>query len=548
VEARRTRKVLWASIVSIAFLCGGIAEARSDSVSTWLPEDVVAYLQLRDLPELHGALVASGLLDQLDMVLGVRADSPAGLIIQSLAATLGMLDALHVSVHDVKPYRRHVNVQVLLVAEGKGGTRVADWFPAFLQPLLVDAGDYRGIPLQVVRGGLLLGMRAEVLIAVDGNRLVAATDRFVLEDLLDAMRGGRRRSLAANPDYQEVMKRQGEREILAYVSGPRLRYVVAGLVERSDRKQAQVVNEMFDLERVRCSSYGVGYDRSVDLIRMVVDPDSRALQILAQPPRRHDVVQRLPRGAWFFAAGNVADPADTWEELNSYLATKLLRIGEVRSRSDFYRTQARVEEELGTRFADLVGAMAGETAVFWQARPEGGFDDDEAAFLVSVRDPQEAGRLMTAIQHAFGSESRVEDVEGVSITVVQGGDGLSRTIVNDDVAFGPSTEAVKAVVSAGFGGSLVTDHAGYEGLAAKLHPESVWMAALDLDAVGRGLGNPREAAPDPIRDLLIGRMIGASARVDGGVIEIRIGHTPELQLVDVLRAVGALLRSEGSRH
>jgi hypothetical protein len=50
----------------------------------------------------------------------------------------------------------------------------------------------------------------------------------------------------------------------------------AGLVDRSDRKEAQVANEMLDLDQVRCSFYGVGYDRSVDLIRIVVDLGSRA--------------------------------------------------------------------------------------------------------------------------------------------------------------------------------------------------------------------------------------------------------------------------------
>ena len=36
-----------------------------------------------------------------------------------------------------------------------------------------------------------------------------------------------------------------------HVSGPRLRYVVAAQVDRSDPKEAQEVDEMFDFEQVR---------------------------------------------------------------------------------------------------------------------------------------------------------------------------------------------------------------------------------------------------------------------------------------------------------
>ena len=85
-----------------------------------------------------------------------------------------------------------------------------------------------------------------------------ATDRLLLEGVLEAMDGGRARPLSANPEFQLAVRGQTGRDVLAYAAAQRL----LGSIERSlpdhERDEFNAAMAVLRLRELVCGACGQG--------------------------------------------------------------------------------------------------------------------------------------------------------------------------------------------------------------------------------------------------------------------------------------------------
>ena len=359
-------------------------------VAAWLPGNTTGYLRLADVPRLNKALAESGikglLLRGLDLNEGPEAAEARAWIKLAEGAK-----ALHVSFHGAREFPKGTQADVLLVADVGQAVRLQDWLPPRAAKAMAKATTHRGVTLYRWPAEKL--SVSGVFAASTGTYVLACTDLALLEDTLDAMKDGRRNSLARNQTYRRATEGLTERDCLAYESICQLMKTIAALTAPYDRDDFYEVAEILSLADVRSLSMGVDYSLDAATVRVCMDPDSKAYQLLARPGSRRVLPGYLPGDGVTLVSLAVGDGAETWRKIKRHISRKMLRLGTIKSLKEFDEYLEKAEKEANVSFDEIASHVQGEVGMFFHLRdrmPTGGF-------LCTVKDAARAKAFIARV-------------------------------------------------------------------------------------------------------------------------------------------------------
>lgn len=492
----------------------------ADRVAEILPEDTMAYARLNNVGQLHNLLTGSGLKGQV--LREIREGSPrsAGEL-EGWDRIAGEVRSLHVSFHGATRYRRHVNMQILLVADVGRSVDPPEWLPPMLGGTLVEVGRHGQTQLYEVARDDLRDKRLQVLIASADTKVMVSTDLLLLEDALGALKNGRAKSLAGSANFREVTEGLAERDILLYAVVPEFVRTVAGVMNRRRRADLLSAAEMLSLDDSRCACYAADYAGSTGVLRLQMDPDSRAYELVAQPPVTPKSPDCVPAASSMLLSVHIGDGQQTWQTLSGYLRAKLPRIGKAESVAAYDRNLKQRQEELAVEFEHVAGLVDGEIGVFCgQSIVEGKY-----YALGFVRDRAEAERVMRDYEGTYGSGGSVQDIGGAKLHAARDG-GPGWTIIEDCLLFGPEPRGVGAAISAKQRGTTLGGSKSYGALAARLHPRSAWLFVLNVEYYLKAV-EEWDDLDRPAQEWLNDLLVGASLTAENGIVEVRTASSKE---------------------
>ena len=522
-------------LVPALVLAALLPPARGDEVASLLPRRTIAYARLSEPAKLCSALIESGLADEI--VREGAGEAARGFLQWGL--TTGA-KSLHVSLHEWTQHRQHVDLRVLMIADLGRNVRPHDWLPPMLAGMLTHSTPHGDTIVYALRNEGIDRSRNELLLTVIGNMLIAASDRFLIEDVIDAAAGAPIRSLSAEPDYQEAMQAQAGRDLQVYVSVPQLLRVFETASSRGDWRELRVAVELLGLEHIRCVSYGQDYNAPTALLRALADTDNRAYSLIARPATGKRLPALLPQQTLFFLTANVGNGAETWDRLSTYLATKLLRTGVIRSRERFEGELAEAEAGLNCPLDRMAGAVRGDMGFLFVPQPgKRLFDDENMCWAAAVQNEQEARDVLTTIGEAIGRDMRTEDVAGVALHVVRR--DLAWAVADGWALFGPTPEPIRAVLRAVQDTGTLDAVPNYHLLGRQLPAKSAYMAYMNMrpifDRMLRGRRGERRHVPAWQEPLAL----GVGATVDKGTIELSIACARAANTQELFAIIGRLM-------
>jgi len=518
-----------------------LASAGERDLSALLPYGTIAYLKVSHFHEGWQRLQKSPAREQiLAMIKREGGLDPPN--IAAIEALLGRIRSVHLSLQGLTAYRRTVDLDALAVLEMDGAVEVEKVLPPLVRPFFQALGDHAGAKVFELGGDVRSRKGLTVYLAASGDRLLVATDLALIEGFLTAEAKGRKRSLAGDPGFRELRRRQSAAPLELFVDLPRLLLTIDATVDRHDREEYRAVMKVLGLADAEYVALAADGRRAT--LRFLMNPDSPALQLLAQPAGPRRFTAYVPESAVLCAGQTVGDGARTWRRGKQYLYEFLLNIGEVRSRERFDRDLAQAQAEVGLDF-EKAAALIAEFGVFLDGR----FDEDALCLFAKLKDAERGKEMLRGFLASRAMGRRREEpksYEHLGVTIHLERRDFCWALVDDYLFIAPKKQAIEKVVTAARLSKIGVPGQGkairladrYRKLAALLPKQDSSFAYLDVGRLLTGeLRREFRDVPPALLDALKDLAAAASLRVEDDVVELVIAQSERLDFPGLLSSV-----------
>ncbi|MFO7899603.1 MAG: DUF3352 domain-containing protein [Planctomycetota bacterium] len=518
----------------LTVLTSSIGVARSADLAAALPADTIGYVRARNVPGLYKSFDRSGIKQQFLDLARNQPDLVAE--VKAWDKVVAQVQALHVSYHYAHEYEHH-NVGLLLAADVGRQVDPKEWLPAGLSATMkkIDAAGRATVYHVPSR----FPSRCGVFFAGARDHLWVASDLLLLEGVLDAAANGRKRSLLDDPRYRTAVADLDVWDVLAYVSAPRLLASLEAMQKRRDRDEFNTAVELLALRDVDALAWGLDYKGQASRARILMNPDSDAYRLLARPPAPNTAAAHLPPSTYFFATVNVGDGAATWKQLDRYLSRRLLRTGALDSLDEYRDGLNEPKEDINIGVPEFAAAVEGDIGIFFST------DDplDETGLLFSLKNRKDAEALMEKMGRSRefkNAERTTKKLGGVDVTILSKGthQHVAWALLGDVLVLSPEPAVVEDCARAfGTGETLAGEKSTWNLgliLPKKSNALACWNPGRMLSAFEK-----LDRAPPDVRDWLEEVLVGATATVADGQIEIRLAQTKKGLLDGLWRALTA---------
>lgn len=371
----------------------GLASCRealaSGNLAALMPPDVLAYAELR-----RPGNQLKSLLDQLGLLGGVAGDGGTKIAVSpKLISELIGIRGLAVALTGINPQ-----------AQMPKGVAILDHGDLEVVRALIETGlPAGGIPTDPIGGFATYSIEDKVLVTLTNRLIVAATDRDLIEGVVQRLTGETKTSLASSGAIEDSNGAGDDDLLFFFVNAKAVVPMVRGMIGPS--REAAIAQALLDLDsmksligRIGVTSDGLGGEFSLSL-----DANHRSMvfNLLRTPFVGPDVLEYIPEGVAAFTVGalNEAPSRYTPGKSSPNQAPTLTFL-------DFGR-------EI---FANIVGF-----AVF-ALPPDGNKSNDgppipDVAAVMTVLDPSKSEALWTSILGVVALVTGAETTEGSAVEI-----------------------------------------------------------------------------------------------------------------------------------
>lgn len=531
------------AVAVVAIISGPDRAGGGRDLPRLLPAGTVAYAGFSNISRVRDAAGQAGLEDRLFRALEREGEVSLG----DLDAMRGMwqdVQSVQVALHRITVLEGRPDVDLLAVAGVAGDKSLRRWLPPTVGNMLTEAGSADGVTLHRLSSRELDREGLGLLLARTPGRVWASTDRGLLEDVLEARREGRERSLADTGAYRKIAADRADRDVVFYASAREAMYAIEGSLSAYDRDDFRAAASLLGLDEVEAGFYSADWGGSESTVRLLMDSTSEAYRLLKGLSTRRAIVDFLPESTIWFASGGVTDGQNRWERGKDLVCQRLIRMGALDSRREFEEELRWAERNLNVKF-DRVAAVTREVGVFF----EGELNEDGLCIFGRVSDPEEAETLIRSLlrgpefSRAFDEGERTYEHRGVTIHRHQGRyDEFVWALADDCLLIAPTTRLVERAITARETGDNLRSVQGYREAARMLPDRNAGVVFVNLDSLLRSLPErDLRETPQELRRLLEGQVVGAALTVRDRIIELSVASGARPNLEEDFRSLNRVL-------
>jgi len=521
------------------------------NAATVLPDDTIVYFRVSDLPEVWERLDEKGTTEKFREFFQENAELTEEEVAE-YEAMLRRVRSVHYSFHGLRKRKYGAAPKLLFIADIGADTPLDEFLPKHATDKLTQATEHNGVQLYEMKEKTRRKSDLTALFASSHGKVLMASDKGTLEDVLDALADGRRDSLAKNDDFQRVTGGAGGRDCTVYVSVRRALDLAKTQMPPRLRQMVEPAWKSLGVGGIECLAVSGDIGAKTASARVLMDPESAIYELIAQPATERKVVDYLPETTLACVAVGVGDGKAALRSLKEAMSDVVRKAlsaqGPPGARPgrglDVDEELKQIERQFGIDLEDAAGLVK-EVGVFVGDRP----GLNTVAAFVQVTDDAEAERMLERVTKKLtGGRDTVRKHKGVAIHTA----GPIAWAMLDDYVFLGGETALEAVGAAHESGKTLAETDAYREVADLLPSRSSHFVYVSPDRALELMPKPlrRDGGLEALRDLAEGLAVAAAVKADDGLVEITLAQSKELHVADIaeplLTALGKA-RQEASK-